>query len=56
MILAAELVGAFLAGGVSTTVAIYVVGKRIMRKKLGGLLDLTGLSGSEPTGIYFPKK
>lgn len=41
MILAGELAGAFLGGAAGALVAIYFVGKRIVRRKLGGLLDLT---------------
>ena len=38
-----EFAAAFMAGALSATATIYFVGRRIVRKKLGGLLDLTGL-------------
>lgn len=46
MILSAELVGAFLLGAVSATATLLYMGRRYLKRKLGGFLDLTAMSGT----------
>ena len=42
--LAAELTSSFIVGAIVSLLAVYFIGKRVMRKKLGGMLDLVGAS------------
>lgn len=40
--LAAELTSSFVVGAIVALLAVYFIGKRVMRKKLGGMIDLLG--------------
>lgn len=54
MTLAAELAGAFVGGICSTFVSLAVLGPRFvrwyMKRKLGGMMNVTAASSFQPTG------